>query len=67
VNDRLEKGYPVNQCETTACRENTASILRRRARQMHEQAVRFEKLADMSDRMSHDEECAMYELVSGLR
>ena len=67
MNDRLEKAFSTNQCETAACRENTASILRRRARQMRELSVRFEKLADISDRMSHDEECAMYELVSGLR
>ena len=57
----------MDKCEAMCGREGTASILRRRARQMHEQAVRFERLADIAERMRPDDEAAMYELVSGLR
>ena len=49
------------------CRENVASMLRRKARHMHEQAVRFETLADVAERMGSQAEAALYDLVSSSR
>lgn len=57
----------VDNCKAMCSRENTTSMLRRRARQMHEQASRFERIADMCEHMRPEDEAAMYELVSAVR
>jgi hypothetical protein len=49
------------------CRENVSSILRRKARSMHEAAVRLEVLADVAERLSGNEEAALYDLATSSR
>lgn len=45
------------------CRENTQSILRRKAREMHEQAVNLEQLADSIGHLSSQADAALFNIV----
>ena len=60
-----ERKEAVNQaCIGSVCREKAAEMLRRRARHLHEKAVRLEKLAAMSEGLPEDIDVALYELAS---
>ena len=46
------------------CRPNVEAMLRDRARRMHAEAVRLEKLADVAGHIGAEAEEALYQLVS---